>query len=317
MFVLVGAILIAPGIHPQDSVTTGYETPPGDRSFYFGHPVDHPEGLSGVWEAPDGNGGAVGIHLLLTTALFADADPPVWTPQTWQHLDFAVFQRKGAEIVFGEDENYFADNARGSSVTLEDDRLQLHFVSARDKIPSVDVDLVYQPDACWHGRFHRGSFDSIVSLCRPTPGPQVTQSPLVGTWSVGSIPGSACIHIAQTGASTFTGWSDYLQIPGHIIYRPNDPGPHLLYQSYGNLAKVHLTGDGRVSLELGAYNPMCCSRPFTGHLAANGTMIEGDFPPSPNHIPGAGMWIKVHGNACVDPATLPQPLPKPCPSGKN
>ena len=47
------------GIHPQDSVTTPGEEIPGTRSFYFGHLVDRPEALSGVWEAPDGQGGAV------------------------------------------------------------------------------------------------------------------------------------------------------------------------------------------------------------------------------------------------------------------
>jgi hypothetical protein len=43
----------------------------------------HLEALSGVWEASDGRGGAVGILLELTTSLSGDADPPVWTPQGW------------------------------------------------------------------------------------------------------------------------------------------------------------------------------------------------------------------------------------------
>ena len=53
MFAVLGAILLAPGIHPQDSVTTPGEEIPGTRSIYFGHLVDRPEALSGVWEATE------------------------------------------------------------------------------------------------------------------------------------------------------------------------------------------------------------------------------------------------------------------------
>jgi hypothetical protein len=106
IFVVLGAILLAPGIHPQDSVTTPGEELPGTRSFYFGHLVDRPEALSGVWEAPDGQGGVVGIHLNLMTIVSDDVDPPAWTPQSWQNLNFGVFQRRGSENAFGE-EGYF------------------------------------------------------------------------------------------------------------------------------------------------------------------------------------------------------------------
>jgi hypothetical protein len=91
----------SPGIHPQDSVTTPGEEIPGTRSSYFGHLVDRPEALSSVWEAPDGQGGAVGIHLNLMTIVSDDVDPAARTPQSWQNLNFGVFQRRGSEIAFG------------------------------------------------------------------------------------------------------------------------------------------------------------------------------------------------------------------------
>jgi hypothetical protein len=216
-------------------------------------------------------------------------------------------------MVFGE-EGYFADDAPGSSVTLENGHLQLHFISARENISSVDLDLVHQPGGCWHGRFHRGSFDAVVNLCRPTPGSEVKQSPLVGTWSLGPVPGSGCVHISQTGATNFTGWSDALEIPGHTIYGPNFPGPHSLLQSYGDLAKVDLSGDDHVSLELGAYSGMCCSHTFTGHLAADGTTISGDFLPGPNQPPNAGVGTKSPGNTSVAATNLPKTHPKCEPS---
>jgi hypothetical protein len=305
IFAVLGAMLLAPGIHAQDSVTTLGEEIPGTRSFYFGNLVDRPEDLSGVWEAPDGQGGAVGIHLNLLTTVSDDVDPPAWTPQSWQHLNFGVFHRRGSEIAFGE-EGYFADDPRGGPVSLENGRLQLHFVSAWQNTPSVDLDLVRQPGNCWHGRFHRGSFDAVVTLCRPTPGPEVKQSPLVGTWSLGPVPESGCIHIAQTGATAFTGWSDTLNIPGDTLYGPNFPGPHSLLQSYGNLAKVDLSGNEQVSLELGAYNPICCPQRFTGHLAVDGITITGDFPSGPNQSPHAGVWTKRPGNTCIDATELPK-----------
>ena len=214
---LITSCLLAWNAYSQSSVTTPPERPLSDRSFYFDKPVSHPEALSGVWEAPDGKDGAVGIHLQLTTAVSGDADPPVWTPQSWKHLDVGVFQRRGPELEFGE-ENYFSDDLRGGSVKLEDGRLQLHFISSIRDTPSVDLDLVRQPSGCWRGRFHRGAFDSAVTLCRPTPGPDVPPSPLVGTWSQSSSLGSACIHIAQTGPATFTGWSDLLDIPGRTVF---------------------------------------------------------------------------------------------------
>ncbi|MGA2218115.1 MAG: hypothetical protein ABSG51_08515 [Terracidiphilus sp.] len=301
---------MAPAVRSQSSVTTGNEEPPGDRSFYLGRPVKHPEDLSGVWETSDGQGGAIGIHLNLLARVSDDADPPAWAPQ-WQNLNFAVFERKGPEIVFG-DENYFGDNERGGRVTLENGHLQLHFVSTVDRDPSVDVDLAYQQDACWHGRFHRGSFDATVSLCRPTPGAEVRQSPIVGTWSQQSGLGSSCIHIAQARATTFTGWTDSLEMPGHTIYTLNDREHHSLLQSFGDLAKVNLTSDGLVSLELGVFNPMCCPHPFSGHLSADGTTIEGNFPPGLNQSLHAGTFTKMPGNTCVDVAKLPKTRPKAC-----
>jgi hypothetical protein len=152
VFGLLAFAFLVPQVRPQSSITTPPEIPPGDRSFYVNQPVDRPEALSGVWQTPDGHGGAVGIHLELMTTVSGDADPPIRTPQSWQHLNLGIFQRKGSEIAFG-DENYFSDSARGGSVLLGNSRIQLHFVSTWIDTPSVDLDLLHQPNGCWHGRF--------------------------------------------------------------------------------------------------------------------------------------------------------------------
>ncbi|HUO59396.1 MAG TPA: hypothetical protein VMU24_01930, partial [Candidatus Acidoferrales bacterium] len=67
--------------HPGASAQTQLSA--NDRSFYLNHPVVDPESLSGIWEAADGRGGAVGIHLELATTLPGDTSPPIWTPQSW------------------------------------------------------------------------------------------------------------------------------------------------------------------------------------------------------------------------------------------
>jgi hypothetical protein len=308
MLGILAACFFVARVHPQASVTVYGETPPADRSFYLGQPVEHPEALSGVWEAPDGHRGTVGIHLQLGTMVNGNADPPVWTPQSWQYLEVSVFERSGPELAFG-DENYFGDNPRGSSVRLENGRLQMHFVSTQSEIPSVDLDLMRQADGCWHGRFHRGDFDSTVTLCRPTSDPTATSSPLVGTWSSSD---GGCVHIFESGMGVFTGWSDNLQVPGRILFNSNDPKPHNLFQTYGDLVKVHLAGDGQVLLEFGAYNAMCCSYTYIGKLSVDGSILQTKLLPALNQVPHAARWSKMPGDACVDPSTLRRAQAAPC-----
>ncbi|MGC2398427.1 MAG: hypothetical protein WA510_01525 [Acidobacteriaceae bacterium] len=267
-----------------------------DRSFYLDQPVFHPEALSGIWETSNGQGGAVGIHLALATTLPGDDDHVAWTPQAWQHLEVDVFERKGAERGFG-DANGFSDSQRGGTVLFKDGRLELHYVSHWQDATSIDLDLVLQADSCWRGRFHRGKFDRVVSLCRPTPGANVRRNPLVGTWFA-SGP-ERCVHIAQTGADTFEGWSDSLMIPGRIRFAPTIPGPHKMYEYYGSLVKVELAGNGYISVEFGAYSGICCPHTFLGKVSADGSSLEGHFP-GPNLAPYAPKFAKMRGDSCVE-----------------
>ena len=303
-------VLLSLTARSQSSVSTGGQTPAADRSFYLGRLVDHPEALSGVWETSNGRGGDIGIHLLLGTTVPPDGDPPQWTPQSWQYLEVGVFERTGPEPQFGED-NSFSDSTRGGSLTFAAGRLQLHFFSTWKDTGSIDLDLVRQPDDCWYGRFHRGDFDSVVTLCRPSAGPDMQPSPLVGTWSQAEGIG-ACVHVTQTGPDTFTGWSDAIQVPGRIGFAPGIQ-PHPLFQHFGDLMKVHHADDGNVTFELGAYNGICCPHLYSGKLSADGVTIRGDFPPGPNQAPHAVAWKKMPGDSCVNPAELHKFQATPCP----
>lgn len=303
--------------HAQSSVGVGRKTFRGDGNLRFGRAVENPEALSGVWETSGGQSGAVGIHLELTTSASARLDPPARTPQTWQHLSLGVFERKGTEIVVGE-ENFFEDNAPVAPVMLENGHLQLHYVMPEADVPGakrlakflgieepsgVDLDLIYGSDDCWRGRFHRGRFDSQVTLCRPAPEPGTAPDSLVGTWSIRWLGGRDCIHIFEISPDAFIAWSDSLQVPGGRMFWP------MLYEKYGVLAKAHRAKDGEVSLELGAYSPLCCSQTFTGRLSTDRSSLSGAFLPSPNHIPHAAQWTRAAGDSCVGPAAARSPDP--------
>ena len=303
---IIGSFVIV--AHAQSSVEVGGNTRRGDSRLNFGSVVENPEAQSGVWETYVGQTGAVGIHLDLATTVSARLDSPASTPQTWQRLDVGVFEREGAELVVGE-ENFFADNAPLAPVTLENGRLQLQYVRPEADVPGakrlakflgieepsgVDLDLIYGSDDCWRGRFHRGRFDSQVTLCRPALESGTAPDPLVGTWSTSWLGWRECIHIFENSQSAFTAWSDALQVPGSRMFRPT------LSERYGVLLKAHRAKDGEVSLEFDAYSPLCCSQTFTGKLSADRSSLIGSFLPSPNHISRAAQWTRVLGGSCME-----------------
>ncbi len=273
--------------------------PDSGHSPYVGRRVDDPEGLSGLWEVSNGRGGAVGIHLMLTTSVAPDAKADGKTlagvEQLWENLEVGVYERQGQVLAFGE-ENSFSDTPGGASVKLEDGRLQLHFVCQWPSDPSIDLDLVKQPGDRWVGRLHRGSFDGKVTLERP--GTDVkTSNVIVGTWGAGN-PLNGCMHIAEEALAVFTGWSDSLQVPGEMECAPSARQQRLM-ELYGELMTVKVRADDNVSFEFDAYNPMCCSHTFIGRPGVDGKMIEGRWPTDLNQTFHDESWKKMDHNSCV------------------
>lgn len=269
-----------------------------DRSPYLGQPVNRPESLSGLWETSNGNGGAVGIHFLLTTTIPGDATTLEGVQQSWQHLEVGVYERKGTTIQFGE-QNYFSDSQRGGGVSFEDGRLRLHFIARVATDPPIDLDLLRNSDGSWTGRFHRGTFDSMVTLRRPA-GTDSAGGNIVGTWlEDGSSNFPSCIHIAKQSATEYVGWSDALQILGGPGVGGSLPRPEKALERYGELAKVTVQNGDKVSLELYAYNPICCPHTFVGTLTAEGTVIQGAWAPGTNQAPHDARWRKMPGDSCI------------------
>jgi hypothetical protein len=275
--------------------------PPQDRSFYLGTPVTHPEDLSGIWEAPDGHGGAVGIHLILDTTAPVDATTLVGVRQAWLGLQAGLYRRIGAELQPGE-ENFFSDSVRGGSMRYEQGRLTLH-------APGYDLDLRRASGDTWSGRFHREDFDAVVTLVRPAPQaasnehrpvePWLLGSPFVGTWKSSSAPGTTCLHIAQLSSGAFVAWADTLLAWGSAASPAAKP-PYS-WEHYGDLVKVEPAGDRSLSIELGAYSGVCCPHRFHASSSDHGKGMKADWPAGPNQSPHKSKWIKMNGDSCVAP----------------
>jgi hypothetical protein len=266
--------------------------PDENRSFYAGTPVTHPEELSGIWEAPDGHGGAIGIHLLLSTTAPADVITLVGAKQLWSGLTVGIYQRSGPVLQVGEG-NYFGDSPRGGGVRYASDRLTL-------RAPGFDLDLRHNSRNEWTGRFHRKGFDSEVTLTRPGKRKSRKDAWLEGSWLEGrSGPSQTCLHIVETAPGQFIGWSDTLLAWGTMIFAPNVPKPPYSLESYGDLAKVSATVNGGVSVELNAYTPICCSRLVAIIPAKNGTVMAANGKVGPNQAPQKSEWKKMPGKSCI------------------
>ena len=91
LFLLV-ICLIANRDAAQNATRQDSDPPEQDerRSFYLGTPVSKPEELSGLWEAADGHGGAVGIHLVLSTTAPTDTSRLDGINQSWLSLGVGI-----------------------------------------------------------------------------------------------------------------------------------------------------------------------------------------------------------------------------------
>jgi len=295
--------------HSQETIALVTPAAPADdTSFYVGKPVAHPEELSGLWEVPDGHGGAVGIHLILSTTVPADATTLVGVEQTWLNLQLGIYQRAGSVLQFGE-ENFFGDSPRGGSVRYDNGRLSLH-----DK--EFDLDLLRISGDRWSGRIHRQGFDSTTILTRPGAGAAKSEPWFVGTWKTGGLQGQSCMHITEQAPGEFVGWKDSLNTWGSARCPSRLPKPSYSYEVYGDLIDVATTDNSNVatdksnvSIERNGLGGMCCPHPFVVTSENNGTVMKEVWPTEPHQPLHPTEWKKMPGNTCI--VAPPDPAPRP------
>jgi len=117
-----------------------------------------------------------------------------------------------------------------------------------------------------------------------------------------SDPGANCLHIEQASPAAFLAWSDTLSTWGSTIFPPQIPRPPYSWEHYGDLAKVEAVGSGSLSVELGAYSPLCCSHRFHATSADSGKVMKADWPAGTNQSPHKSKWTKMPDDTCIDPA---------------
>lgn len=280
--------IAAPFASPQSPNLT-------NQSPYEGQVVSSPESLSGLWEASDGHGGLVGLHLKLITRIPGGTTSVNGIRQTWEHLEVGVFESKSPALQIG-DANYFTDSPEGVHVRFDKNQLSLHLANSTPVTPSIDLDLTLVSDV-WKGHFHRGNFDSIVELHRPGAS--------VATWTEDSPAGRSCVHIPDFPAVEFNGWSDNIPTPGNLRYANNIPRPSTTDVTYGDLANIRHLGNHQISIEFNAYTAICCSHSFVGTITADHMHLNGSWPAGPNQSPHSVSFRKAPANSCLAARGIP------------
>ena len=58
----------------------------------------HPEELAGRWEASDGQGGQIGMNILISTTVPGSATDLIGVPQTLESFQIGLYQRSGSDV---------------------------------------------------------------------------------------------------------------------------------------------------------------------------------------------------------------------------
>jgi hypothetical protein len=261
-----------------------------DHSFYQGTPVEHPEQLSGVWEAPDGRGGAVGLQFILHTAIPAQTTVLADAQQTWTSLEVGIYQRSGPTVAIGE-ENWFTDSLQDGALHYQNGRLQI--ASAH-----YDLDLTHKAGDIWTGRFHRAAYDAHVILRRPEVTHRTAEDWYLGTWMQGRLTFQSCLHVGRGANGALVSWKDSLSELGCVRYGPNVAHATSANESYGELVKAHAQANGDLVLEFGAYSGWCCPSIIEVARGPAGVM-QPVLPVLPQQVARRALWRRVAGQSCV------------------
>jgi len=259
----------------------------------------YPEKLAGRWEASDGQGGVVGMNILVTATVASSTTDLVDVPQKTEDFEILVYQRSGSDVKpLGF--NFFTTSPDGGAAW--DGRHLRIALAQKSSSADIHVNLAWDDTArLWTGTFERGTFKRRAITLRRPVGRE--NSLFVGTWFESSGLMNNCLHIAQAEDGTFTGWGDDIQVPGRIRYANGIRPPERATEHYGEIAKVEVTEPDHIEVELRAYTPTCCSHPFTTAISRDGNTLVGDWPGGPNQAPRPVKWTRVQGDSCISSAS--------------
>jgi hypothetical protein len=257
--------------------------------------MSHPEHLAGRWEASDGQGGMVGMNILISTTIASSNTDLTSVLQRSESFDIGLYQRSGSDVEpFGF--NFFSTSSTGGA-TWDGRHLRIA-LRQKSGLPGVLVDLLWNnADSVWTGTFERGAFQSKAITFRRPVGSQ--NNVLVGTWFDSAGVMNNCLHIAQAQDGTFTGWGDDIQIPDRMRYANGIRPPERTMEHYGEIAKISASGSTRIRVELRAYTPICCSHRFTAAISTDGKFLIGEWPTGPNQASHPAKWVRMQGDSCL------------------
>lgn len=116
-------------------------------------PTEKPEAMTGLWEAPDGQGGSVVMEITLS-ALFENVNGPNSQPVYEELIEVALFERNGESYRL----NYFASEDQSHSARWDGHRLVASF-NARADQPKLRIDLTWK-------RHRRVGADCSITVVR-------------------------------------------------------------------------------------------------------------------------------------------------------
>lgn len=249
------------------------------QSIVPGAKIARPEDITGIWEAPDGQGGVVGVNVEIDTR--GEPGQDLRAPQEVELLAKVVFVRRK-----GSPDPVYAGFLYDPPDSLME--MSAHIWKLPTNVPE-QLSLADRPEVDgWQGWMERGGQWKRVLLRRTSASQR--PNPLVGTWR--SAFGADCLHIAQGGDDAPIAWMDMLADMQRMRWAPGlKPGQ--IMERYGAPLKPAIIGSGFVMFE--TTSGMGMPRQILVRGTANGTRLLGD---------GTGVnpdWVRVRGASCRVP----------------
>jgi hypothetical protein len=121
-----------------------------------------PDELAGRWETSDGQGGAVGMNIIITAHIDETSAVLAGQLQHEDEFDALIYQRSEPDVP-PRGFNSFSNSPNGG-MTWDGNRITIH-LPGKDTVPTFNVDLIWHEESQeWTGLFERGSVNHRSAL---------------------------------------------------------------------------------------------------------------------------------------------------------